>query len=82
MGPRNIKKKQGTAVITIDELDRIRAQVVQTKDDKYETVRDRQRAQLQETSKNRVKNWSNTLEATRIKREQDRIKRLEDAEVS
>ena len=28
MGPRNNKKKQGSAVITLDELDRIRAQVV------------------------------------------------------
>ena len=45
-------------------------------------MRNKARASLQETSKNRVKNWSNTLEATRIKREQDRIKRLEDAEVS
>ena len=45
-------------------------------------MRNRKRANLQELSKSRVKNWSNTLEATRVKREQDRIKRLEDAEVS
>lgn len=30
----------------------------------------------------RVKNWGNTMEALRIKREEDRIKRLEDEEVS
>jgi hypothetical protein len=41
-----------------------------------------QRKTLQETSKNRVKNWPNTMEATRLKREEDRIKRLEDEEVS
>ena len=45
-------------------------------------MRNQQRQGLQETSKNRVKNWSNTMEAQRVKREEDRIKRLEDAEVS
>ena len=39
MGPRNNEKKKGTAVITIDELDRIRRQVIQTKADSYETMR-------------------------------------------
>ena len=82
MGPRNNDKKMGTAVITLDELDRIRRQVIQTKADSYETVRNNNRQALQETSKNRVKNWSNTMDAQRVKREEDRIKRLEDAEVS
>ena len=81
-GPRKTQKQKGTAVITIDELDRIRKQVVQTKEDSYETIRNGNRAALQETSKARVKNWSNTMEAQRVKREEDRIKRLEDAEVS
>lgn len=45
-------------------------------------MRNGQRADLQATSKGRVKNWSNTMEAQRVKREEDRIKRLEDAEVS
>ena len=66
----------------MSELDRIRAQVVQTKEDSYETIRNGNRAALQETSKARVKNWSNTMDAMRVKREEDRIKRLEDAEVS
>lgn len=81
-GPRNNEKKKGTAVITLDELDRIRRQVIETKEDSYETQRNLHRQSLQETSNNRVKNWSNTMEATRLKREDDRIKRLEDAEVS
>lgn len=34
------------------------------------------------TSKARVSNWSNTMEAQRYKREEDRIKRLEDAEIA
>ena len=82
MGPRNTQKQKGTAVISIDELDRIRRQVIQTKADSYETMRNGQRADLQATSKGRVKNWSNTMEAQRVKREEDRITRLEDAEVS
>ena len=82
MGPRNTEKKKGTAVITLDELDRIRRQVIETKEDSYETQRNLQRQALQNTSKARVSNWSNTMEAQRLKREEDRIKRLEDAEVS
>ena len=82
MGPRNTEKKKGTAVITLDELDRIRRQVIETKQDSYETQRNLQRQALQNTSKARVSNWSNTMEAQRLKREEDRIKRLEDAEVS
>lgn len=81
MGPRNAEKKKGTAVITLDELDRIRRQVIETKEDSYETQRNRYRETLQQTSKARVSNWSNTMEAQRYKREEDRIKRLEDAEI-
>jgi len=43
MGPRNQQKNKGTAVITLDELDRIRKQVIQTKNDSYETQRNIQR---------------------------------------
>ena len=82
MGPRNTQKQKGTAVISIDELDRIRRQVVETKADSYETQRNLARQNLQQTSKARVSNWSNTMEAQRMKREEDRIKKLEDAEVS
>ena len=81
MGPRNTQK-ESSAVITLDELDRIRRQVIQTKADSYETIRNNNRQALQETSKNRVKNWSNTMDAQRIQREENRIKRLEEAEVS
>ena len=75
-------KKKPEMTITSDELDRIRAQVLKTKDDDYEMQRTAARKTLQETSKARVKNWPNTMEATRLKREEDRIKRLEDEEVS
>jgi hypothetical protein len=36
---------------------------------------------LQNTSKDRTKRWPNTLDAVRIKREEDRIRRLEDEEI-
>ena len=81
-GPRQTQKQKGTAVITMDELDRIRAQVTKTKDDSYEMHRNTMRKELQDISKSRVKNWPNTMEAQRLKREEDRITKLEDEEVS
>ena len=75
-------KSKGAAVITLDELDRIRDQVLRTKEDGYENQRDTIRKNLQETSNNRVKNWPNTMDAMRAKREEDRITRLENEEVS
>ena len=55
---------------------------METNADSYETQRNLQRQALQNTSKARVSNWSNTMEAQRMKREEARIKKLEDAEVS
>lgn len=69
-------------MITLDELERIKNQVSKSNVEPYITMRNEDRQHLHETSKNRIKNWSNTLEATRLKREEDRIKRLEDEEVS
>jgi len=45
-------------------------------------MRNEDRGALHDRSKGRIKNWSNTLEATRIKRENDRITRLEDEEIA
>jgi hypothetical protein len=44
-------------------------------------MRNEDRSRLHQTSKNRIKNWTNTIEAQRLKHEEDRIKRLEDDEV-
>ena len=44
-------------------------------------MRNDHRQTLAQQSKDRIKNWTNTLEAGRLKREEDRIKRLEDEEV-
>ena len=74
--------KGGSVMITMDELERIKSQVTKTNVEPYITMRNDHRQTLHEQSKGRVKNWSNTLEAQRIKREEDRIKRLEDEEVS
>jgi hypothetical protein len=40
-----------------------------------------QRLDLQEKSNARVKNWPNTIEALRRKKDEDRIKRLEEEEI-
>jgi NADPH-dependent curcumin reductase CurA len=69
-------------MISIDELERIKNSVTKTGEDVYTTMRNAERQTLQETSKNRIKNWPNTMEALRLKREEDRIRRLEDEEVS
>jgi len=74
--------KGGSVMITLDELERIKNQVSKSNVEPYITMRNEDRQALHERSKGRIKNWSNTLEATRIKREEDRIKRLEDEEIA
>jgi len=69
-------------MITLDELERIKNQVSKSNVEPYVTMRNEDRQVLHEKSKSRIKNWSNTLEATRLKREEDRIKRLEDEEIA
>lgn len=69
-------------MITLDELERIKNQVTKSNVEPYITMRNDDRSTLHETSKNRIKNWSNTIDNQRRKREEDRIKRLEDEEVS
>jgi hypothetical protein len=68
-------------MITLDELERIKQQVTKSNVEPYITMRNEHRQTLAQQSKDRVKNWTNTLEAGRLKREEDRIKRLEDEEV-
>jgi len=48
----------------------------------YNTMRQSQRKELQEISNARVSKWPNTITAQREKKEQERIKKLEDEEVS
>lgn len=69
-------------MITLDELERIKQQVTKSNVEPYITMRNDHRQTLAQQSKDRIKNWTNTLEAGRLKREEDRIKRLEEEEVS
>ena len=69
-------------MITMDELERIKYQVQKSGEDPYITMRNADRTQLQAVSKSRIQNWPNTMEALRHKREEDRIKKLEEEEVS
>jgi hypothetical protein len=68
-------------MITMDELERIKGTISKTNEDPWTTMRNADRTKLQEISKTRIAHWPNTLEALRLKREEDRIKRLEDEEV-
>jgi hypothetical protein len=45
-------------------------------------MRDNERQTLHAVSNNRVSGWTNTVHAMRDRKEQERIKKLEDAEVS
>lgn len=69
-------------MITMDELDRIKNQVSKANVQPYITMRNDDRQQLHDLSKNRIKNWTNTIDAQRQRREEERIKRLEDEEVT
>ena len=72
LGRQEPKVEKGAAVITIDELQRIRMQC--STGNNYEAeMRNRERQTLQEKSKGRIQNWTNTAEATRARRDAERI---------
>ena len=64
-------------------MERIKNMCRQTNDQEdYRTMRESQRKELQTLSKARIQQWPNTIHAQREKKEADRIKKLEDDEVS
>ena len=78
------------AVITIDELQRIRGQCTtggfaafkaETMYMDEESMAKQERLTLQEKSKARIANWPNTMQAMRKKREEERYARLEAEEL-
>jgi hypothetical protein len=74
------RNNKNTAVLTIDDLERIKEQCSVGLD--FETEqRTKERNELKQKSSARVQNWPNTISALRSKREQDRITRLENEEV-
>lgn len=71
-----------TAVISYDELERIRQQCTIGNLSQYEQdLKTKDRLTLQDKSKARVQNWPNTIEALRKKRDDERIRRLEEEEL-
>lgn len=67
-------------VITLDDLQRIKQQC-QSASQYEQEMRAKDRQELQEKSKARVSNWPNTIDAMRKKKDDERIKRLEEEEI-
>lgn len=72
---------KNTAVITLDDLQRIKdsCSMDQTKHSMDKT---KARESLYMKSQQRVKHWPNTIQALRKKKDEDRIKRLEEEEIA
>ena len=74
---------KNTAVLSFDELERIKGMCSQTTGgEDYQTMKTTERQELQKKSLARVSKWPNTVTAMREKKEADRIKVLEEQEVS
>ena len=74
---------KNTAVLSYDELERIKNMCSQTSGgEDYQSMKTSERQQLQMKSLARVSKWPNTVTAMREKKEADRIKVLEEEEVS
>lgn len=52
------------------------------REEAFQQTKQQQRKTLNEISKNRCKNWPNTIEALRKKKEDDRIRKLEEEEIA
>jgi hypothetical protein len=76
---------KNTAVITLDDLNRIRAQCTTNTFAQSMSEMDdeaaRTKQELMEKSKARIAQWPNTIQAMRKKREEERFKRLEEEEL-
>ena len=74
---------KNTAVLSYDELERIKGMCSQTNEEQdYQTMRLNERKELNNLSQARVSKWPNTIQAERERKEYERIKKLEDDEVS
>ena len=73
---------KNTAILSYEELERIKGMCSQTSEiEDYQTMRKTERKELQQLSNARVSKWPNTIQAQREKKEQERIKKLEDDEI-
>ena len=74
---------KNTVQITYDELERIKSMCSQTNEKQdYHTMRQSERQELHKKSVARISKWPNTAVAERERKEYERIKKLEDDEVS
>lgn len=85
-GPRSVAAQaaktdsKNAVVITLDELHRIKNQCSLKQDGDVER-RHQDKQELYQKSQARVKNWPNTIQATRKKKDEERIKKLEAEEI-
>lgn len=74
---------KNTTVMTYDELERIKGMCSQTNEKQdYMTMRKGEREDKRTMSLARISKWPNTIHAERERKEYERIKKLEDDEVS
>lgn len=74
---------KNTVQITYDELERIKSMCSHTNEKQdYQTMRQSERDILHKKSVARISKWPNTAVAERERKEYERIKKLEDDEVS
>jgi hypothetical protein len=74
---------KNTTVLSYDELERIKGMCSQTNEkEDYMTMRKNEREDKRMISLARVSKWPNTIHAERERKEYERIKKLEDDEVS
>lgn len=74
---------KNTTVLSYDELERIKGMCSQTNEkEDYMTMRKSEREEKRNLSLARVSKWPNTIHAERERKEFERIKKLEDDEVS
>jgi hypothetical protein len=85
LGDPDAKEDKHTSVITMDDLQRLREQVGlgghRPEEEVEAEFMAKQRKEQMERSRQRIKNWPNTIENLRQKRIDDKFKRLEEAEV-
>lgn len=73
---------KNTAVMSFDELERIKSMCSQTNDQEdYQNMRQTERQNLQHVSNARVSKWPNTIQAQRERKEAERIQKLENDEI-
>ena len=85
LGNPDAKDDKHTAVITIDDLQRLREQCniggARSELELDAEIRAKEKRDLQDRSRQRIKNWPNTIENLRNKRIDDKYRKLEEAEV-